>query len=229
MLIWWHGAGGRVGTPHGVLRAAEVGELVAAHTVHVSARERADAVLAEAEARAEGLLAEARAQAEALLAEAQVRIAQACEDGRAEGEREAALVWHERQAGQAVAQVRAVHAMHERLADVVTTAVERIVHTEGRAALYQRALKSVQTLSRTATALTLRVSAADFEDARQGIAAVPELQAMDLAVEVVVDTALPPGSCIFESDIGRVDASLATQLGALRTAMARAVRRAVSE
>ena len=52
---------------------------------------------------------------------------------------------------------------------------------------------------------------------------------MGMTVEVQVDAALPVGSCIFESDMGVVDASLSTQLDALRSAMARAVRKAVAE
>ncbi|UXH78286.1 type III secretion system stator protein SctL [Roseateles amylovorans] len=229
MLIWWQGEAARAGADHGVVRAADVAVLREVATVRRDAAERADELLADARAQAEQILADARAEAEALLTQAQARIEAACEAGRAEGERQAALAWHERQADQAVDQAKVVRGLHERLADVVTSAVERIVQTEGRAALYQRALKSVQSLSRSATALTLRVSTADFEAARDGIAAVPDLQAAGLTVEVVVDPALPSGSCLFESDIGVVDASLTTQLDALRAAMSRAVRRAVAE
>ena len=36
------------------------------------------------------------------------------------------------------------------------------------------------------------------------------------------DSALPPGSCLFESDEGLIDAGLKTQLAAIRRAMERA-------
>lgn len=229
MLIWWRGANGEVGAEHGVLRAAEVAALMQASALAAEAQARAEAAVADAQARAAGLMNEAQAQAEALLAEAQASIEQAREAARQEGERQAALEWHERQAGHAVDTAKTLRGMHERLADVVTTAVERIVHSENRSALYQRALKSVQTLSRSATALTLRVSPGDADAARTGLAEVAELQAMGMTVEVLVDAALPVGSCIFESDMGVVDASLSTQLDALRSAMARAVRKAVAE
>jgi type III secretion protein L len=77
--------------------------------------------------------------------------------------------------------------------------------------------------------LTLRVSPDDAEAAREGLAGVAELQTLGTTVEVQVDASLAPGSCIFESDMGVVDASLSTQLDALRAAMARAVRKAVAE
>ncbi|MDH0868403.1 type III secretion system stator protein SctL [Mitsuaria sp. GD03876] len=235
MLIWWKGSAPEgagvpgAGVPHGILRAPEATLLRHEADVRREAIARADALIAEAQDEAARIVAAARADAEALLQEAQGRIEAACDAGRAEGERQAALAWHERQAGRAVDQAEAVRGLHERLAEVVTSAVERIVQTEGRAALYQRALRSVQALSRSATALTLKVSHADFDAARDGIAAVAELQAAGLAVEVVVDPALPAGSCLFESDMGVVDASLKTQLDALRAAMSRAVRRAVED
>ena len=235
MLIWWKtstpadGGAAAAGAQHGILRAAEVTLRRQDHEVRQAASARAEALLAQAQEEAARLVADAQARAEAMLQDAQARIDAACEAGRAEGERQAAIAWHERQAGRAVHQADAVRGLHERMAEVVTSAVERIVQTEGRAALYQRALRSVQALSRSATALTLKVSHADFDAARDGIAAVPELQAAGLSVEVVVDPALPAGSCLFESDMGVVDASLTTQLDALRAAMSRAVKRAVAE
>ena len=229
MLIWWRGPDGEIGVEHGVLRAAEVAVLADAASLRAAAAERAQAALTEAEVQAQQLVEQARAQADAIVADAHASIEVAREAARQDGERQAALEWHERQAGHAVDSAKALRGMHERLADVVTTAVERIVHSENRSALYQRALKSVQALSRSATALTLRVNSSDADAAREGLAEVAELQAMGLTVEVHVDPGLPPGSCIFESDMGVVDASLSTQLDALRAAMARAVRKAVVE
>jgi type III secretion protein L len=46
---------------------------------------------------------------------------------------------------------------------------------------------------------------------------------------VKVDPTLNPGGCVFESDLGILDASLHTQLEGLRAAMDRAVRAALSE
>lgn len=230
MLIWWgREAEGRVGIEHGVLRAADVGELSDASSLKAEAIRRAEAIVAEARAQAQQIVQAAQAQAQSMLADAQASIEAAREAARQEGERQSALEWHERQAGHAVKTANTLRGMHERLADVVTTAVERIVQSENRSALYQRALKSVQSLSRSATALTLRVSPGDAEPAREGLAEVSELQALGMTVEVQVDASLAPGSCIFESDMGVVDASLSTQLDALRAAMGRAVRKAVVE
>ncbi len=232
MLIWWRGpAAGAdlVGVPHGILRRDQV-EALCDHTAMLQeARAQADALLAQAREEAAALRAQAQQDAEALWLQAQARIEQACEAGRAEGERQAALAWHERQAGHLVQQADAVRGLHEKLAEVVTSAVERIVHSGDRAALFQRAMRSVQSLSRSATALTLKVHPDDAKAAAEGVQAVEALQTAGLSVDVVADPALPVGSCVFESDLGVVDASLDTQLTALRQAMSRAVQRAVAE
>lgn len=230
MLIWWsREAEGTVGAEHGVLRSSDIDELTDASRLKAEALQRAEAIVVEARAQAQQIIRAAHDQAQALMADAQAGIEDAREQARLDGERQSALEWHERQAGHAMKTASTLRGMHERLADVVTTAVERIVQSENRSALYQRALKSVQSLSRSATALTLRVSPGDAEPARQGLAEVPELQALGMTVEVQVDGTLAPGSCIFESDMGVVDASLSIQLDALRAAMGRAVRKAVAE
>jgi len=48
-------------------------------------------------------------------------------------------------------------------------------------------------------------------------------------LSVVADKRLPPGSCLCESDFGAVDASLATQLRAMRSAVSRALKQSVNE
>lgn len=235
MLIWWRGPGaeqgiaGITGVPHGVLRREQLEALCTHADLLRQAQDQAQALLVEAQQQADALRAQAQEEAQVLWEAAQSRIEAACAEGRAEGERQAAVAWHERQAGHLVQQADAVRGLHEKLAEVVTSAVERIVHSGDRAALFQRAMRSVQTLSRSATALTLKVHPEDAQAAREGIESVAALQTAGLSVEVVADPALPPGSCVFESDLGVVDASLDTQLTALRQAMSRAVRRAVAE
>jgi type III secretion protein L len=118
--------------------------------------------------------------------------------------------------------------MHEKLATIVTGAVERIVHTEERAALYQRALRSVRSFARGASTLALRVSADDHAHARAALDSLKALQTQGLHIEVSVDPALRAGSCVFESEVGILDASLQTQLDGLRAAMDRAVRKALA-
>ena len=232
MMIWLQGGGGDrlggLGAEDGILRAAELDGAAELDALRRAMDEQRDAVLARAREEASKLMTDAREQADRLLAEARTEAerlrVEACEAGR----RQAALEWHERQTVQVIDNAQVLRGMHEKLATIVTGAVERIVHTEERAALYQRALRSVRSFARGASTLALRVSADDHAHARAALDSLKALQTQGVHIEVSVDPALRAGSCVFESEVGILDASLQTQLDGLRAAMDRAVRKALA-
>lgn len=229
MVIWLHGRTGDVGVEDGIVPAAHVGALAEFDQLRQALEERHDHIVQVAHDEARALLAQARQEAAQLrdhaLADAERVRQEAYEDGL----RKAALEWHEQQTGRVIDKAQMVRGMHEKLATIVTAAVERIVHTEQRQGLYQRALRSVQGLAQGASALALRVNAADYEHAQAAIGSLDALQVHGLHIEVKVDPALKPGGCVFESEVGILDASLQTQLDGLRAAMDRAVRKAITE
>jgi type III secretion protein L len=229
MVIWLNGAACSAGVEDGILPAAQVANLGELDALRRSLAEQRESIVQGARDEAQALLAEARQQAEQLLQNARAEAKRAVEQAYEEGRREAVLEWHEQQAGKAIDKAEALRRMHEKLAAIVTSAVERIVHTEERGALYQRALRSVQGLTRGANTLALRVNAVDFEHARAALGSLQSVGSNGLSVDVSVDPALKPGSCIFESEVGILDASLQTQLDGLRAAMDRAVRKAVTD
>lgn len=226
VLIWIDVRDG-LACENGILPADAVQKILDAQEARSALGAQADSVLQRAQEQADQILAGAQEQARQLLDQAEQAAAEAERKGHEEGIRRAVMEWHERQAGEAIQKADALRAMHEKLAEVVTTAVERMVTTEPRAALYQRALKNVQTLTRGASSLTLRVNPCDHDQARQSLDTLENNDV--LAVEVAVDPSLRPGSCIFESELGVLDASLETQLDGLRAAMSRAVVRAIGQ
>ena len=229
MLIFVNGNAQGLAATHGILKAGELECVMSAQQAQDELLRRAQATLEQAQSQARQLLEHAQSQAQAMMQDAQEAIEAERERGYQEGMRQAVMEWHDRQARSAVEQSHALGTLHGKLAEIVTTAVERIVNTESRTALYERALKNVQSLTRGATKLTLRVSPPDYEHARNTIASLGDTHAAGLQVEVAPDPALKAGSCIFESDLGVLDASLETQLDGLRTAMSRAVRAAVAQ
>jgi type III secretion protein L len=239
MVIWLHGTQIPTGLVNGVLRAAEVESLRSLEEIRVdlvqqeqailnAAHQQADELLAQAQAHAQELINDAHAQAQTMLEEMEAHVEQAKREGYEEGRHRNSIEWAERQTRQTQSRAQALQNMHEKLAVIVTSAVERIVHTEQRDALYQRALRSVQTLTRGASQLTLRVGPADYEAAAKAVGELKGLAANGVQLEVAVDPALKNGSCIFESELGILDASLETQLAGLRNAMGRAVHRALA-
>ena len=217
----------RIATEHGVVSAEHVERVLTLSEIEQRAAVHIAELIAAAQVAADELIVDAQTKARVLIESAESKANDTRREAYAEGERLATTAWHERQA--AVAQTKAgqTQALHEKLAEVVITAVERIVHGEGRAALFKRALKSVQSLAAGSTAITLRVSANDEDDATTSVAELLKTHRSHQQMSVVVDKTLAPGSCIFESEAGVIDASLQTQLDALRAAMSRAVRRTI--
>jgi len=227
MVIWLNDSTGSLGVEDGIVRAEDVEQLLTLQDCRRVLSEQQEQLLQAAHEQARMVLAQAHQEATVLLETSRRDAEVAVRRGYEEGHHKAMLEWQARQIGHAIDKGQALRALHEKLAGIVTGAVERIVQTESREALYQRALDSVRGLTRGATSLALRVSPADYEDARNALASLPEPHGV--SVQVAADAALPPGSCVFESDLGMVDASLHTQLNGLRSAMDRAVRAAVAD
>lgn len=229
MLIWLQTSLGTAALQDGLVRACDAQSLMAIDRLHVDMAVERQNLLDEAARQAEAELAAAREQAARILAEAGQDAERLRQRGYDEGMQKAMQDWHARGIEAAVDKEASLRAQHEKLAEIVSNAVERIVHSEDRATLYKRALKNVQALTRGATKLRLKVGPADHASALESIAGVSDADTAGLQIEVVADPSLRPGSCVFESDVGVLDASIETQLDALRHAMSRAVRKATTE
>lgn len=229
MVIWLHGASSGIGAEDGILPAAVAGSVAELDALRRSMDEQREHIIETARAEAQALLEQAREDVDRMHETARADAEAAKREGYEAGRRQAALEWHQQQTGRVIDKAQMLRNMHEKLATIVTAAVERIVHTEQREALYHRALRSVQGLTNGASSLALRVNAADYEHARAALGSLKALQSQGLNIEVNVDPALQPGACVFESEVGILDASLQTQLEGLRAAMDRAVRKAVND
>lgn len=227
MMVWLNDSTGSLGVEDGIVRAEDIQHLLTLQDCRRVLAEQQEQLLHAARQQAEAMLAQARQQAEILLDTARRDAERNARLGYEQGSRRAVQEWQARQIGYAIDRGQALRALHQKLAGIVTGAVERIVRTESREALYQRALDSVHGLTDGATSLALRVNPADYEEARNALAALPE-PPHGVSLQVMADDSLRPGSCVFESDLGVLDASLHTQLHGLSAAMERAVHAALA-
>jgi type III secretion protein L len=239
MLIWFGPRSSGLCTHNGIVRAGQVQAVVSVQGLNdlaqadrqqlvAQAQTLAHTTLQEAQRTAGDTVQQARLQAQALLEQATQQYEAERERGYSEGQARAVAEWHERHASSQLQATRSLQSLDSKLADIVTTAVRRIVQSEEPQALFLRALENVRSLTRGATAMTLRVSVQDVDHARLALQAAGASPAHAPAVEVAADPSLAPGSCVFESDIGVLDASLDTQLRGLRNAMVRAVQMALA-
>lgn len=120
--------------------------------------------------------------------------------------------------------------LEARLVKTVMDALQAILHEIGERAVMERLVRRTLANSSRTNGLRLVVAAQQFEMVNALLAPVlaefPEIQFVD----VVKDPAGVPGTCVLESEFGIVDASLDTQIAAVREGLIRAFvgkRRAV--
>ena len=166
--------------------------------------------------------AEARQQVEADTAAARTAREEAWAAGHAEGLEAAAAQWTEQALREGASTQRSLIRQTQRLSQIVSLALERIIEHEDRVTLFNRSLAAIAKLVRDVPMATLRVSPTELDSALTAVTAFAPCAAGRLQIEVKADSALPPGSCLFESDEGLIDAGLKTQLAAIRRAMERA-------
>lgn len=236
MVIWLRQSGvaasgpelAGVGVSARVLRREEYAAALSIDESFEAARTQCEHLLEGAREQAAAIVAQAESDAYRLLEQAQTEYAEAAGRGYEEGMRRAAEDWFARSA-QAMAERKAVQmSLRERMAELVVAAVEQITRHEDRSVLFARAVSAVERLVEGADYLKVRVHPEDYEAAQREFllaSAGWNKGGRAVVLSVTADRALAPGSCLCESDLGIVDASLDVQLNAVRAAVARAVER----
>ena len=223
---------GHVGAHADVVPRAAFGALLELDAAYAQLAADRDATLAAAHDEAAAIVAAAHAEAHAIREAAQHEYEQAATRGYRDGEQRALADWMARLADAGAEQRRAQLKMRERIASIVTVAVEQIVQVQQADQLFERALSTVDRIVEGATWLRVAVSPVDYDKACIAFERL-STRWRDLGrpfpLSVVADKRLAPGSCLCESDFGAIDASLATQMRAMRLAVSRALKQSASE
>ncbi|MCA8489311.1 type III secretion system stator protein SctL [Burkholderia arboris] len=222
----------RFGAQGDILPRETFGTLVDIETAYRQAGADARAELDAAREEARRIVAAGRADADALRDAARAEFASAAQRGFEEGTARGAADWLVNVA-QAGSDARAAQErMRARMAEIVAVAVEQIVRSEGASALFERALSAVDRIVEGSTCLHIAVHPDDLDDARaafDGLASRWRELGRPLPVTVAADRRLARGSCLCESDVGLIDASVSTQLRTMRAAIARALKASVQD
>jgi type III secretion protein L len=237
MAIWFRHGSSTVGVEDGIIRAADFAAFIslqqAADAVQADrlamlsqAQTQADTCINDAQLEAEAMLNEAQQESELLVAQAQEQYNTAYEEGHAKGHEDATTEWMEGVLTNAHNNQRALQRQRERLSGIVSLAVEAMVEEQDKQAIFRRALRIVSKLVRDVPMLTLRVHLDDKQAAENAITDMRDQLQLQMPIEVVADVSSVQGSCTFESDQGVIDASLGTQLAALKRAVERAAKTA---
>lgn len=220
MWYWTRFGDQAVDWPHGIVPREELAQFEALQDllqslrqdlqqVRDQARNAAAAVRAAAEQQAAERLRQAEAEAEALCREAHAQ-------GLQQGHADAAAQWHARHHDALRHRQDSLKSQREGVARLVVAAVEQMVTTEAPQARFEKALSQVGELSRGGGVATLRVHPGERAAAQEAVRHTANLREASLVIEVLADSGLPLGGCVFESDLGMLDASLEVQLAGLK-------------
>ena len=140
--------------------------------------------------------------------------------GMAKAEREAAQRWTHTE----VDRLTLLRSMQPVLADIVADAVLLLARGIDREAIIARALEALQDALRAASWARLLVHPASVSAAEAALNAFKRNTGLGRLARVEADESLSEEGCVLESEFGRVDASLDTQLDVIRGAMVEAAR-----
>jgi type III secretion protein L len=232
MVIWLRNTrssveGLGVGIEGDVLRHEHFAKAVDINDGFAEMQRQCDEAREAARADAEAMLEGARAQASELIALAENDYASAGRRGYEEGFQRGLTDWHAR-ASQAHTDACALEAKaHNRLAELVTLAVEQVVASADPKALFLRASATVERIVADGSPVHLRVHPSDVTAASEAFQSVTSAwrdAGRSVRLQVSADATLLPGACVAETDLGAVDASLSLHLAGMRGAIARAVQ-----
>lgn len=162
------------------------------------------------------IVRQAHNYAESLRASMQARVEAATRAGYEAGERTA----REDVAAAVtttVAQMESAFSRLEpRIVNTVMSAVQQILRQTDQRVVMERSVRQLLAQARVEKRLHLRVCAEQFDDVNQWLSGVlkdfPEVEFVD----VLKDPAAGYGTCVLESELGSIDASLDVQLAAVR-------------
>ncbi|WP_233836488.1 type III secretion system stator protein SctL [Paraburkholderia sp. ZP32-5] len=226
------GTSSRFGVHRDIVPRETFGTLVELAEAHARARSDRDALLEAARQQAARIVADAQSDAARLREAAAQEHEAAAEQGFQEGMARGLAQWLDRLAMSGNDAHRVQLRMRERMAEIVMAAVGQIVRSENVDGLFERALSVVDRIIEGATYLRVSTHPDEHAAAQRAfdlLAARWRELGRPIPLSVVPDKRLEPGSCVCESDLGIVDASISTQLRTMQSAVSRALRDSIEE
>lgn len=166
-------------------------------------------------------IAAAAAQADQVLGQAQAAYEEEKRRGYAEGQETARLEAAERLIENVARQVEFFSGLEGRMVDLVTNAVRTVIHGYDERERILITVRNVLAVARSQKQVTVRLAPAEVAPVRERIETLRQEFPGIEVIEVVPDHRLEGDACVLETEVGVVEASLETQLTALRQAFER--------
>ena len=173
---------------------------------------------------ADALLAAAREKSALMQKKAEEAYAQKKEEGYRDGIEEGKMEHAEKMMETILRSVEFIEGIEDTLVSVVNQAIRKIIGEMDGKDRIVRIVRNALNNVRGQQKVTVRVAPADEEAVTQALAAMTAGSSGSGFLTIVADARLSRDSCILESELGVVDASLETQLKALEHAFHSKIR-----
>ena len=165
------------------------------------------------------ILDAARARAEAMNREAEIAYETRREEGYRDGQEEGRLEHAEKVLETVLSSVDYLSSLENTLVGIVTASIRKVIGEIDANELIVRVVRNALSTVRNQQRVIIRVAPADEKAVSDALAVMIQSAPGGVGfLDVVADGRLERGSCLLESELGVVDASLETQLKALEHA-----------
>ena len=165
------------------------------------------------------ILDTARQRAEEMMRQAEIAYESRREEGYRDGQEEGRLEHAEKVLETVLSSVDYLSSLEKTIVEVVTTSIRKVIGEIDANELIVRIVRNALTAVRNQQRVTIRVAPADEKAVSEALAAMIQSVPGDVGfIDVVADGRLERGSCLLESELGVVDASIEIQLKALEHA-----------
>lgn len=170
---------------------------------------------------AKSIVAEAREQAQRIVTEADEAYRRERERGYDDGQREASDAFAEQMIEVVSNTIDHYASVESTIVDLVMMAIKKILGDMEEKDRITKLVHHALTVVRNQSRVTLRVSPLQVDMVKESLGAITAGLSGIGFVDVVTDNRLGRGSCILETELGIVEASLDAQLAALHGALAK--------
>ncbi len=175
--------------------------------------------------KAEEIIAEARKRAELILDDAKKAYEQEKRKGYEDGLREGQLKIAEKMMETVHRTVDYLASAEEMMCSLVLEAIKKIIGDMDDREIITRVVKNALAMVRNQKQVTLKVAPEDLETIQSRLSDIMENYPTIGFVEIVADSRLKKHSCVLESEMGVVDASVEVQLKAIEKALRKTIKR----
>lgn len=161
----------------------------------------------------------ARAEARSIVAQGTQQADDSRRTGYEEGLQQAQAEYAQRLVSQALAVEQQLYALRRAMAQIVVKAVGQFIADVEPQALFESALRRVDSLVRSEPYMAVRVAPGQEDAVRQALDRLRTEANWTMNVSLAADPALQPGACVVQTASGMLEIGMDAQLDAFRRAV----------